>query len=546
MGNDLNQKSAADQSATAVGSDRGALPRKLTIAAALLLAIGYLPALIAFGIHLWDRPHYQFFPLALAGAWLLAWRGLKSTPAESRYASRSGLVLLATVSLALLGVAAFYFSPWLGTLSALVLVMALMVGSGGTPLLSSLSPAFIMILILVCLPLESDRVFVFALRRFAVVTSGFLLDGLHVPFVQYGNIIEIKTGKLFVDEACSGINSAFFVVALSLFYGLWNRREGRQVLILTLASLSFVLLGNVVRIAGGAFLNYRWGIDLLTGWKHETAGLVLFAIYVGLILSMDRLLVATLARPVSPATRVSSPTGFQPEPLGILRGALRRIPSGLALAACGVFTVCGLVMAASLVPATHFDLRRMSYNPTPQLKAGYQFSLPEKLAAWQRLDKSQYVAQVQERFYEGKLLHSDIWAFRNGPLTALISFDYPYRAYHDLTLCYTGAGWNVRESKFIDQPGAGSFQEVSMRKKPFLDGYLLEGSFLPDGQWYDGLAAQMRSRFGVQSGPVYQVQVLVATATQLTAEQRQAVRQVFEEARRQIIQQFLAQLEKKP
>src|SRR6266446_6359210 len=49
----------------------------------LLLALGYAPLLWVFFLNLWARPHYQFFPLALAGAAFLAWTRLKESRVQS-------------------------------------------------------------------------------------------------------------------------------------------------------------------------------------------------------------------------------------------------------------------------------------------------------------------------------------------------------------------------------------------------------------------------------------------------------------------------------
>src|SRR5207253_2975512 len=81
----------------------------------------------------------------------------------------------------------------------------------------------------------------------------------------------------------------------SLFYGLWRRRDWLHVLCLILASFSFVLLGNVIRIASGVVLKYHYQIDILTGWKHETVGLVIFAAALALVLNFDQLLVQLFA-----------------------------------------------------------------------------------------------------------------------------------------------------------------------------------------------------------------------------------------------------------
>src|SRR5262245_29185799 len=54
-----------------VAPSRPALPAPPLVAAGLL-GLAHLPMLIAHGKQLWMRPHYQFYPLVLAGAALLA------------------------------------------------------------------------------------------------------------------------------------------------------------------------------------------------------------------------------------------------------------------------------------------------------------------------------------------------------------------------------------------------------------------------------------------------------------------------------------------
>ena len=85
-----------------------------------------------------------------------------------------------------------------------------------------------------------------------------------------------------------------------------------------------------------------------------------------------------------------------------------------------------------------------------------------------------------------------------------------------------------------------------MRRKPFSNGFLLYGAFLSDGRWFDGLTGQLRARFGERITPVYQVQALVASIAPLTTQQRIEVRQVFEDARKRLVEQVVAQTEKKP
>jgi hypothetical protein len=56
-----------------------------------------------------------------------------------------------------------------------------------------------------------------------------LLNLFHFPAVQHGNVIEVRTGFLGVDEACSGIRSLQATLMVSLFLGelyraSWIRR----------------------------------------------------------------------------------------------------------------------------------------------------------------------------------------------------------------------------------------------------------------------------------------------------------------------------------
>src|SRR5262245_27094585 len=101
---------------------RGALPA--------LVALAFLPSLVVHAKYLWYRPHYQFFPLVLVGAALLAVRAWRSggplPPASSPWGFR-----LAWLSLGLLAAAAVFYSPFVGAVAALVALAAAALALGG-------------------------------------------------------------------------------------------------------------------------------------------------------------------------------------------------------------------------------------------------------------------------------------------------------------------------------------------------------------------------------------------------------------------------------
>ena len=99
------------------------------IAAAVILLAAHLPLLILHGEQIWLRPHYQFFPLAVLGAIVLAVTRLRGygplKPGSLRYA-----LPLLTIAWLLLAAAELLYSSWLGTVAALVTLTTVLFAAG--------------------------------------------------------------------------------------------------------------------------------------------------------------------------------------------------------------------------------------------------------------------------------------------------------------------------------------------------------------------------------------------------------------------------------
>src|SRR5436190_15061750 len=94
----------------------------LTILQIILFAAGFVPLLAAFFVNLWQRPHYQFFPLVLAGAGFLAWTKEVPRPFEPGRPSTGKILWI--VSLGMLIGATLLWSPWIGSLAAVTGLVA--------------------------------------------------------------------------------------------------------------------------------------------------------------------------------------------------------------------------------------------------------------------------------------------------------------------------------------------------------------------------------------------------------------------------------------
>ncbi len=98
-----------------------------------------------------------------------------------------------------------------------------------------------------------------------------ILTAIGVPAVQLGNVIEVGSGFVGIDEACTGIRSlqATFMVSLFLgeFYGFPFLR--RVILVIAGAALAFFC--NLVRTFLLVYVGAERGIEAIHSW-HDPAG----------------------------------------------------------------------------------------------------------------------------------------------------------------------------------------------------------------------------------------------------------------------------------
>jgi exosortase len=516
----------------------------------LLLFIGHLPLLAVYSVNLMDREAYQFAPLAVAGALFLVWHRFRGSPEPVTPGSLGWVVAILGLAFLILGVATVMWSPWLGMISALVTALGVVWAVGGWSFARTLFPGAVMLLILLRPPLNLDIEFTLLLRRVAVYCSSGLLDYLGVVHLRSGNLIEVAGNRFFVEDACSGINSVLSVGAFALFYTLWRRRRWWQVLLVWGLSLGFVLLGNVCRITAAVVLYHRYGIDLLSGWKHQSFGLVLFVAYLGLLASADAFL-DFIAAPVA-----TDEAGPAPAPGGAgltLRGRLSALLAPLlkslsprwALGVGVAFAVLALAQTASAWVRS----RQSTVEVKSSLPSNARFSLPDQIGDWKRLDRNQRNVSSLEL----QAIYSEVWAFQKGRLVTFVALSYPYAGLHDLTVCYKLAGWDIATTPVKSTDTAGKpivYFDLDMRKKPLTSGCVLFGGFTEDGQWAgEDFNRQVQGRFSAGGAaplpPTYQVQVLYSSYAPLTAAEKQQMLGLFVEARQLLLQQVLGQLKPK-
>lgn len=503
--------------------------------------IGLLPLVLVEAAHLWSRPHFQFFPIAWgAFAWLVYSRGALGTT-SSPYRLWCGTALMG-LSWASAVLAVLWFSPWLAHLALTMLLLSWMLVRLG-PTVWYLPLAWItLLLVSLPLPMNYDTRLVQSLQSASSSSASALLDLSSVPHLAQGNVIEIRTGKLFVDEACSGVDSLYALAAVGLLITIWY---GKNLLIslLALATVpAWAWFGNLVRIYTIAFVFDRFEIDWTHGWQHMLLGLVIFALLVTCFLMTIEALTIFLSP--FPAKTVTS---------GPLHTLFNRVvcwpksdPTARTRKPSAPRAVTGLIVPPRLQQvvrvmgflflvigfASLFPVMGVGPWKEPGLARGIsdqsieaQFpaeALPESLGGLRQTGFEVHHRERDSFFGE----HSATWQYAGRDFQVMISLDMPFPDYHGLEQCYELSGSERVEAVQEHIVGSGTESDI-IYDTAFIDqlgeeSYLCYTEFDASGQTASRDALLERGIFRNSAGRVlFQLQIY-ATGIELPSEEERA------------------------
>lgn len=502
--------------------------------AAVLLAP--LPLAIKLGESLWQREQYQFFPMILAGAAWLAWERWQELPAQPfAVGSRRVTWGLGTLGLLVLIAGTLLYVRSAAGVTVILLLIAIAWRIGSWTLLQAMVGPLVLLATIVPPPGREDQAITLRLQQWAVTLSSRWLDVLHVPNVRSGSVIEIPGRRLFIEQACSGINSLMSVLAFSILFGLWKHRPAWRIAALLPVAALFVLGGNVLRITLEAWLKVRWHIDVLEGSVHQLLGILVFAACVGLVISFDALLSmaerdgAVRGRTVATAPATKRRIGFSP-----------KMPDWI---------FAGLCVIAAIWVQSQIGSAWASATIRPDAK----FTMPDQLAGWTKVSQGAVFIERPQT----QAAKSFVWNFRQGDVVASVAIDYPFSGFHELTTCYAASGWTIGKRVAVDDDtGPDGYLHVRLNK-PATN---VEGDLcftLLDEQGHTVSEPTLRGnsrlpnslrvtrRFG-QAVPAYQVQTLVQSYLPISQTRRTAAGNLFMAARKTLTAQMLAQLENPP
>jgi exosortase len=153
---------------------------------------------------------------------------------------------------------------------------------GGWPWARHFAFPILFFLVAVPWPMQFEQLVTQNLMRLVSGINVTLLNAFGIPALQHGNVIEVTSGLIGIEEACSGVRSLQATFMISLFLGeLYSFTIARR-LLLVFAGALLAFFCNVVRTAILVWIGATRGAHAIERW-HDPAGLtILFVCLLGL------------------------------------------------------------------------------------------------------------------------------------------------------------------------------------------------------------------------------------------------------------------------
>ena len=101
-----------------------------------------------------------------------------------------------------------------------------------------------------------------------------LLGWIGIPAMPHGNVIEVATGVVGIDEACSGIRSFQATLMISLFLGEFYSLGLARRVVCVFAGFALSFLFNLARMSLLVWVAARKGVAAIASW-HDPAGVTI-------------------------------------------------------------------------------------------------------------------------------------------------------------------------------------------------------------------------------------------------------------------------------
>ena len=257
---------------------------------------GWLIAIIVFALlwfelinqiraEWWLNPQYNYGLIVPLLALCLFWRRWRNRPTPAPPAAIVFASAVIFFSAALFLPVRFIAEAnpdwrllsWVLALAVVTLSLSFLYLIGGRAWLRHFSFPVLFFLVAVPWPVRIEQVVIQDLMRAVTALNVIFLQLAGVPALQHGNVIEVGSGFVGIEEACSGVRSLQATLMISLFLGeLYFFTAIRRIaLVIIGAGMAFVC--NVVRTAILVWVGTKRGATGIEAW-HDPAGLTILIV----------------------------------------------------------------------------------------------------------------------------------------------------------------------------------------------------------------------------------------------------------------------------
>ena len=171
-------------------------------------------------------------------------------------------------------------SSLLWTLEVIGLTLAIMTLVGGNAWLKKLAFPICFFLVAVPWPTDLETSVIQNLTRANTAATVESIGALGIPAIQHGNVIELASGRVGIDEACSGIRSVQATLMLALFFGEFFRLTFFRRALCVLAGFAFSFFFNLLRTTLLTWVAETRGTAAVALWHDPAGGSILVAAFV--------------------------------------------------------------------------------------------------------------------------------------------------------------------------------------------------------------------------------------------------------------------------
>jgi exosortase len=258
--------------------------------ALLILPLGYLWFRLIDNLRLeWStNPQYSYglvVPLLVAGLLLRRWQ---SATTKNNFSSPKNPWL----AVGFFGGLAFFYLPtrlieeatpewrpvqWLLAIEIIGLTLYAIYLAGGKGRLRQFAFPILFFFVSVPWPTPIELPIIQGLSRMNAALVVEVLGFLNVPAVQHGNLIEVSTGMVGINDACSGIRSFQSSLMISLFLGEFYLFPWRRRLVLVPIGFALAMFLNLCRASLLTWIAAKKGVGAIAEY-HDEAGMTILLI----------------------------------------------------------------------------------------------------------------------------------------------------------------------------------------------------------------------------------------------------------------------------